>query len=300
MPKIKILPDDKTIDIEDGKNLLEGSIEKDIPHVGACGGNGKCSTCRIYILEGVENCEEMNDGEKEMAKHLNFGPEIRLACQTYIKGDLKYRRLVIDDNDLEVMRSIQPIGVEKDVAILFTDIRGFTSFSERHPPYDVLFILNRHFHQMSKIVESNEGIVDNYIGDSLFAVFGMEDDKDSAFKAVKSGVEMLSEVDKMKEYMQTMYQEEFEIGIGIHYGKVVAGEMGRGEKVKKTVIGDNVNLASRIESANKQAGTRFLISETVYEKVKDRVVSDDFVRMKLPGKEEKYTLFEISGIKSKK
>ena len=299
MPKIKILPDDKTIDVDEKKTLLEASLDQEIPHVNACGGHGKCSTCRIYLLEGVENCEKRNDEEEEMATNLKFGPEIRLACQTYLKGDVKYRRLVIDDNDLEVMSSSRPIGVEKEVAILFTDIRGFTSFSERHPPYDVLFILNRHFNQMSKIVETNGGIVDNYIGDSLFAVFGMEDDNDSAFKAVKSGVEMLSEVDKMKEYMKSMYQEEFEIGIGIHYGKVVAGEMGRGEKVKKTVIGDNVNLASRIESANKQAGTRFLISEIVYEEVKDRVVSDDFVRMKLPGKEEKYTLYEISGIKSK-
>lgn len=300
MPKVKILPDDKTIDIDEEKTLLEGSLEREIPHVNACGGIGKCSTCRVYILEGVENCGSRNEEEEEMANNLNFGPEIRLACQTHLKGDVKYRRLVIDDKDLEVTSSSQPIGNEKEVAILFTDIRGFTSFSERHPPYDVLFILNRHFNQMSKIVEMNGGIVDNYIGDSLLAVFGMENDNDFIFKAVKTGVEMLSDVDKMKEYMKSMYQEEFEIGIGIHFGKVVAGEIGRGDRVKKTVIGDNVNLASRIESANKQAGTRFLISEAVYSEVKDRVISDDFVRMKLPGKEEKYTLYEISGVKTPK
>ena len=299
MPKAKILPDDKTIDIDEEKTLLEGSLEREIPHVNACGGIGKCSTCRVYILEGVENCGNRNEEEEEMANNLNFGPEIRLACQTRLKGDIKYRRLVIDDEDLEVSSLSRPIGNEREVAILFTDIRGFTSFSERHPPYDVLFILNRHFNQMSKIVEMNGGIVDNYIGDSLFAIFGMEDEEDFVFKAVKSGVEMLNDVDKMKGYMQSMYQEKFEIGIGIHYGKVVSGEIGRGEKIKKTVIGDNVNLASRIESANKQAGTRFLISETVYEEVKDRVISDDFVRMKLPGKEEKYTLYEISDIKKK-
>ena len=127
----------------------------------------------------------------------------------------------------------------------------------------------------------------------------MENEKDAVFYAVKSGVEMLEEVDKMKAYMKAMYGEDFEIGIGIHYGKVVAGEIGRGNKVKKTVIGDNVNLASRIESANKQADTRFLVSEVVYEKVKDDVISDDFVRIKVPGKDKKFTLYEINGLKKK-
>ncbi|MDC0254676.1 Rieske 2Fe-2S domain-containing protein [Bacteriovoracales bacterium] len=299
MPKIEILPDNKSFDIDGDKSLLEGSLKNEVPHVNACGGNGKCSTCRIWLLEGVENCEARNETEEEMAKSLKFGPEIRLACQTKIKGDVKYRRLIIDDADLEITSTSQPIGSEKEVAILFTDIRGFTSFSEKHPPYDVLFILNRHFNQMSKIVETNGGLVDNYVGDSLFAIFGMENEKDAVFYAVKSGVEMLEEVDKMKAYMKAMYGEDFEIGIGIHYGKVVAGEIGRGKKVKKTVIGDNVNLASRIESANKQADTRFLVSEVVYEKVKDDVISDDFVRIKVPGKDKKFTLYEINGLKKK-
>ena len=110
MPKAKILPDDKTIDIDDEKTLLEGSLERGVPHVNACGGIGKCSTCRVYILEGVENCGKRNEEEEEMANNLNFGPEIRLACQTHLKGDVKYRRLVIDDKDLEVTSSSQPIG----------------------------------------------------------------------------------------------------------------------------------------------------------------------------------------------
>ncbi len=304
MAKIEILPDNKVFDVDEDKTLLENALQNNIPHANACGGHGKCSTCRIWLLEGVEHCEEKNDDEKKMAESLRFGPEIRLACQTRIKGDVKYRRLVIDDADLELTNqrfehACHPIGQEKEVAILFTDIRGFTSFSERHPPYDVLFILNRHFNQMSKIVDCNGGMIDNYVGDSLFAIFGMDNEEDAILKAVKSGVEMLAEVDKMKSYMLAMYQENFEIGIGVHYGKVVAGEIGTGKKIKKTVIGDNVNLASRIESANKEAGTRFLVSETVYKKVEKEVISNDFVRIRMPGKEEKFTLYEINGLTPK-
>ena len=157
-------------------------------------------------MEGVENCENRTELEEEMAVKLNFGPEIRLACQTKIKGDLKLRRLVIDDTDLEIcnqmfvdrmLESMRPVGEEKEVALMFTDIRGFTSFSERHPPYDVLFLLNRHFHQLYKIIDKNGGTIDNYVGDSLFAIFGLNDSKDkSVFKAVKSGVEILKEIGK--------------------------------------------------------------------------------------------------------
>ncbi len=309
VPKIEVLPDNIVVESDNDKTILESVTEQGIPQVNACGAAGKCSTCRVWIMEGVENCENRTELEEEMAVKLNFGPEIRLACQTKIKGDLKLRRLVIDDTDLEIcnqmfvdrmLESMRPVGEEKEVALMFTDIRGFTSFSERHPPYDVLFLLNRHFHQLYKIIDKNGGTIDNYVGDSLFAIFGLTDGIDkSVFKAVKSGVEILKEIDKMKPYMQSMYGEDFEIGIGVHYGKVVVGEIGPGQKTKKTVIGDNVNIASRIEAANKQAGTRFLVSEDVYKIVEKDVISEDFVRIRIPGKETKYTLYEINGLTDK-
>ena len=308
MPKIEFLPDNIIFDIDEEKTLLENALENGIPQAKACGGHGKCSTCRVWVIEGSENCQKRSENEEEMAKKLNFNDEIRLACQTKARGPLKLRRLIIDETDLEVCNKltfkgdesskvIRPVGEEKEIALMFTDIRGFTSFSEKHPPYDVLFLLNRHFHQLYKIVDKNNGMVDNYVGDSLFALFGMDNDTDFIFKAVKSGVEILKEVDNMKPYMESMYGEIFDIRIGIHYGKVVVGDIGPSEKSKTTVIGDNVNIASRIEAANKNADTRFLVSEVVYEKVKERVISDDFVRMKIPGKETKFTLYEINGLK---
>ena len=309
MPKIEVLPDNIVVESNNDKTILESVTERGIPQVNACGAAGKCSTCRVWIMEGVENCEKRTELEEEMAVKLNFSPEIRLACQTKIKGDLKLRRLVIDDTDLEIcnqmfvdrmLESMRPVGEEKEVALMFTDIRGFTSFSERHPPYDVLFLLNRHFHQLYKIIDKNGGTIDNYVGDSLFATFGLTGGEDKpVFKAVKSGVEILKEIDKMKPYMQSMYGEDFEIGIGVHYGKVVVGEIGPGQKTKKTVIGDNVNIASRIEAANKQAGTRFLVSEDVYKIVEKDVISEDFVRIRIPGKETKFTLYEINGLTDK-
>lgn len=121
MSKFEILPDNKIFEVDEDKTLLENSLQNGIPHANACGGHGKCSTCRIWILEGVEHCKEKNEIEKEMAATLGFGNEIRLACQTQVKGDIKYRRLVIDDADLEITnqrfdRACRPIGHEKEVA----------------------------------------------------------------------------------------------------------------------------------------------------------------------------------------
>jgi adenylate cyclase len=127
------------------------------------------SICRISVEEGLEFCSPRSKGERIVAERLNFSPETRLACQTKITGDVNVRRLVVDDDDIEFTRGIAEgprpasIGEEKNLAILFADVRGFTALSERMSPYDVIYFLNRYFHLTSKVIESYGGYVDNYM-----------------------------------------------------------------------------------------------------------------------------------------
>ncbi len=99
---------------------------------------------------------------------------------------------------------------------LFSDIRGFTTLAQTLSPYDVMFALNRHFHELGEIIESNGGHIDNFIGDALMALFGVDGDKTAPFRSVKAAVEMLQANDRMSPYMEATYGHAFPIGIGVH------------------------------------------------------------------------------------
>ena len=301
MATITCLPDGKTISLEPSETILEADLKADIPHAHACGGRAKCSTCRIIVLKGLENCSPRTELEQVIASRLGFSLEIRLACQTKPQGDVAFRRLVLNETDLDVASQLLkkrtgPVGESKPIAVLFSDIRGFTALAQTLSPYDVMFALNRHFHELGEIIESNGGYIDNFIGDALMALFGVDGDKTAPFRSVKAAVEMLQANDRMSPYMEATYGHAFPIGIGVHYGEAVIGTLGSSSKERLTAIGDTVNVASRIEAANKEAGTRLLISSELYELVKDDVIMDDFIRVKLRGTQERVSLYEISGI----
>ena len=301
MATITCVPDGKVIHVEPSETILEADLRAAVPHAHACGGRAKCTTCRIVILQGLENCPPRNELEQAVASRLGFTSEVRLACQTKPQGDVTFRRLVLDETDREVAsqllkKCIGPVGESKQIAVLFSDIRGFTTLAQTLSPYDVMSALNRHFHELGEIIESNGGYIDNFIGDALMALFGVDGDKHAPFRSVKAAVEMLQANDRMGPYMEATYGHPFPIGIGLHYGEAVIGTLGSASKERLTAIGDTVNVASRIEAANKEAGTRLLISSELYELVKDDVIMEDFIRVKLRGTQERVSLFEISTI----
>tara|TARA_S200000501_G_scaffold175815_1_gene165505 strand:+ start:14130 stop:15464 length:1335 start_codon:yes stop_codon:yes gene_type:complete len=299
MPSIDFLPDNKKFDIHEGETILQTASRNGIPHVNACGGEGKCTTCRLLILDGIENCSPETEKEISLKERAHTTEEFRLACQTTISGDIVVRRLVLNKEDIESVseRSVSGrLGETKKIAILFSDIRGFTPFSEKLTPYDVVFILNRYFNRMVNAVETNNGVVDNYIGDGMVAIFGLHDEESPAQYAVKAALEMCDEMDDMKPYLKTMYGQDFEIGVGIHWGEAVVGDIGAGKSKRLTAIGDAMNFASRVESANKQFQSRVLISEQTHDEIKDSLVIKDFMRTNLPGIEGRVTLYEIEDI----
>ena len=299
MPKINFLPDNKTFEVQEGETILDTAARNGIPHVNACGGEGKCTTCRLLILEGIDKCSPETEQELALRNKAHTTEEFRLACQTSITGDIVARRLVLNKEDIESVseRSVSGrLGETKKIAILFSDIRGFTPFSEKLTPYDVVFILNRYFNRMVKAVESNKGSVDNYIGDGMVAIFGLHDEENPAHYAVKAALDMCAEIDDMKPYLKTMYGQDFDIGIGIHWGEAVVGDIGAGKSKRLTAIGDAMNFASRVESANKQFQSRVLVSEETHDKIKDSLVIKDFMRTNLPGIDGRVTLYEIEDI----
>ena len=298
MPKIACLPDKTDISVEDGETILAASLRAGIPHAHACGGRAHCSTCRVWILEGLEHCSERSELERAIADPLRFGPEVRLACQTKVSGDLKLRRLVLDETDLEITSQLAKprlgrSGEVRTIAVLFCDIRGFTDLSQSLSPYDLMYVLNRYFFQMADAIERNGGHIEKFIGDAVMAIFGMDDTEDMPLRAIKAATDMLGAADRMKPYMKTMYDKEFDVGIGLHYGDAVIGTVSGGREEKLAAIGETVNVASRIEGANKEAGTRLLISEALYQQVEKQVEVSDFIRVRLRGTNERMSLYEV-------
>jgi adenylate cyclase len=303
MAEIRYWPDQKTAAIDRPETILQVSLRAGIPHAHACGGNARCSTCRVLILSGDEHCSPRNEKEQALADRLHFAPELRLACQTVISGDVELRRLVLDAEDVQLTDQQRmggepsSIGAEKQVGILFADIRGFTAFAETLPPYDVVHVLNRYFRQVGRAIHKNGGCIDNYMGDGLMALFGLDDGADAALRSVRAGLDMLEAVKTLRPYLEGTYTKSFRIGIGIHFGEVVVGTVGHERMKRTTAIGDSVNFASRIESANKHAGTELLISAATYGAVKDAVVVGKDIRVALAGKSGEYVLYEIVGLR---
>ncbi len=303
MPLIHFLPDNQKIQAHAGETILQAGLRASIPHASFCGGSARCSTCRVIILEGLENCAPRNAEEQAIAEMLRLEPQVRLACQTVVTGNVKLRRLVTDiHEDVDVnslyVEGVEPcsVGVEKYLLILFADIFGFTAFAENLLHYDVIHVLNLYFQQVGKVIGRHGGNINNYMGDGFMALFEADDPSEGALRAVKAGLELIDAVQKLKPYLEDLYNNSFQIRVGLHYGQVVAGLVGTPGNKKVTVIGDAVNFASRVETANKQAGTQFLISEDTYALVQDQVRLGRQVRLTLPGKSGEYNLYEIVGL----
>lgn len=302
MPKVTSLPDNVDIEVREGESVLEAALRSGVPLAHACGGRAKCSTCRIWILEGLGTAPERHEAERMLADRLSFGDQVRLACQLRPAGDLRIRRLVLDETDLVMSSQLDRavttrVGESKEVTLFFSDIADFTARTENLSPYDAMYLLNRYFANVGEIIERNDGYIDKFMGDGLMAIFGIDDQSDAPLRAVNAARQCLAAVDRMKPFFAAMYDIEFDIRIGLHYGEAVIGSLGSIGHERLTAIGDAVNVASRVEEANKEAGTRLLITDALYEKVAGDVEVADFVRTRLRGTSDRVTLHEIARLK---
>lgn len=302
---IHILPDGVQVNAPFNQTLLQTSLRNGVPHTHVCGGNARCSTCRVVVLDGLENCLPRNIAEERLATKLRFQEDVRLACQTRVSGDVIFRRLVLDKEDERITSQVRPgaqpfaVGRETEVAILFSDVEGFTEFAEKQLPYDVVHALNRYYHEVGRVITKNHGDINNYMGDGFLALFEHPDRLEAGHNAIAAGLEILAALDTLHAYYQDVYKTDLNIRIGVHFGRVVLGDLGSEDYKKPAAIGDAVNLTSRIESANKEANTRLLISEDLYRIVAGRVEVGIAFTFTPKGKHGKYTLYEVTSVRAR-
>lgn len=213
--------------------------------------------------------------------------KVKSAMGKYMSQDVMKRVIMNIDN-------LGLGGKKATVTVLFSDIRGFTSMSEQMSAQQVSEILNEYFTEMEPIITKYNGIINKFIGDAVMAIFGEPiQDKDHASNAVKCGYEMLLKVKELQKKWAQEGKPKIEIGIGINTGEVFVGNIGSVNRMEYTVIGDTVNLASRLESYNKVYKTKMLISSSTYEATKSFIDVIKISDVEIRGKSHKMNIYEV-------
>ncbi len=187
-------------------------------------------------------------------------------------------------------------GERKEATVFFSDVRGFTSLSESMEPEQVVEMLNEYMTRMVTIIRSYNGVVDKYVGDAIMAIWGVPlTGEDDAYKAVRACLAMRADLAELNELRKQRNQPVLKIGMGLNTGQLIAGNIGSNEKMEYTVIGDAVNLASRIESMTKEYGTDLLISSSVYQNIQNRFIVETAGSTYVKGKAEAIEIYKVKG-----
>ncbi len=262
-------PGGRRVRVTSGMTILEASRTAGIPHAEVCGGRGRCSTCRVRIGSGYDSLAPPDTDEQRVLERVGAPPRVRLACQTRPGHDLEVTPLLPPTATPRDSRArpgnVQ--GSEQEIAILFADLRAFTRFAEGKLPYDVVFLLNRYFRAMGEAVESAGGQVDKFIGDGVMALFGVGSGPARGCREALAGARaMAAQLEELNGVLTSDLDEPLRMGIGIHTGPAIVGEMGYADAVSMTAIGDAVNTASRLEALTKEHGCQLIVSEQVVER----------------------------------
>ncbi|WP_299556006.1 adenylate/guanylate cyclase domain-containing protein [uncultured Tateyamaria sp.] len=266
-----------------GQTILETSRVSGVTHTALCGGRGRCTTCRIIVEEGLEDLPAPSDAEQRSLAAVNAPPNARLACQVRPTSSVRVFRVF--DRDGKRSRAHASQGKEAQLAVLFLDMRGFTARTDGQLPYDVVHLLNRFFDEIVPPINAAGGTVDKYMGDGLMAVFESDTAEQSARAAIQAVQGIGSALTGFNKKLDGEGSAPVAIGIGVHLGNVVLGEIGAAGQAPRTLIGDTVNIASRLESETKVRGAQALVSMDTLQAAGMRAPEHVVVSLSLRGRE---------------
>jgi adenylate cyclase len=202
------------------------------------------------------------------------------------------RRLLIDPGLVEPKKT--------DITVMFSDIRGFTTISEKLDAQELALFLNQYLSEMTSVVFANNGTLDKYIGDAVMAFWGAPyEEPGHAAKACNAALDMMTRVSELQKEWEAQGKPKLEIGIGVNTGAASVGRMGSALRKAYTALGDSVNLSSRLEGLNKDFGTHVIVSETTYLAAhEDGFVFRELDLLRVKGKLQPVTIYELVGRQS--
>jgi adenylate cyclase len=255
-------PDAVTVQAPKGMSVLEVSRMTRRAHMSVCGGRARCTTCRVQIASAAGELPQPNILEAAALGRIGAPANVRLACQLRPEVDLAVQPLLHPGIvAASYTEAGQEFGEERELTILFVDIRGSTSLAEARLPYDVVFLLNSLFAALAEAVENCSGYYSNFTGDGLMALFGLDGSQaEGAKAAMRCALGMLHSLDGLNERLAGELETPLQIGIGIHTGQAIVGRMGPPKTPIISAVGDSVNTAARLERTAKELGVPLVVS----------------------------------------
>ena len=249
------------------QSILNALRFADHPHASVCGGRARCTTCRVRVNQGVENLTAIGELENIALKRIKAPPNVRLACQAKLNGDVNLTALLPCDASLKIAHPRGGVsGDERQVVAMFIDLRESTKLAEHKLPYDVLFLLNEFFTQMSESLKLTQGHYAQFAGDGLMALYGLNSDlKTACNQALQGSLDMLRRLDEFNIKMKSDLERPLKIGIGLHCGDAIVGTMGPPNSPNYSAIGDNINIAARLEAQTKELDCTLVASKQLLE-----------------------------------
>jgi adenylate cyclase len=249
----------RVVHVPRGWSVLEASRANGIPHLSLCGGRARCSTCRIRVEGPPAHLPPPNADEARTLARVGAEAGLRLACQLRPAGDISVTPL---------LRAAQPqateFGLERDLVILFIDLRRWTGLAEHQLPHDLAYVQDLFFEAVGDAVREAGGVPNQFIGDSVMAIFGAENDSAEAARqalAAARGIEQ--RMRELNERLSRDFGQRLRFGIGIHAGPAALGEVGYRDTRTLSAVGDTVNTASRLQELTKLYEVPLVISERV-------------------------------------
>jgi adenylate cyclase len=231
------------------------------------------------LVEDLQN--KVNELERTLRLFIRYVPE------PVVKKSLETAEGTIMEGEL------------RKIAVLFCDLRRFTEISEEQSPKEVVSFLNTYYSIMSEPIRKYNGIVNQYVGDEIFAIFGAPVSfPDLERNAVFCALEMREKLQVLNDLYRDRFHMELQFGIGINFGDVIAGNLGSEDRIDYSVTGDTVNAGKRIEMLSKNIPNSILISETIYEPVRDLIEANSWGPVELKGKKEWMQVYEVIGFKN--
>jgi adenylate cyclase len=259
---------DRRVRVPRGLSILEASLRFNVPHASVCGGRARCSTCRVRVVSDRSALPRPSGREAFVLARVgaSANPSIRLACQLRPQADIAVIPVLPANVGADFVRnrSRVNIGEERYIVSMFVDMRGSTRMAESRLPFDVVFLINRFLEAASQAVIDAGGQPNQFVGDGMLALFGLDADPATACRqAMRAASMVASNVEYMNHEFASELQEPIQFGIGIHGGEVIIGDIGFRDHTVFTALGDAVNVAARLQDMTKTLNCTVVISEEV-------------------------------------